>query len=133
VVYSAAGDRRDCDMIRQGELLGDAFDRVILYEDHYARGRADGEIISLFRRGLTAATRTMEIQEFRGNLKAIESALRTAQPGELVVVQADVIDETLDYIGRYLACNDASREIDLRQALEASTNGAVFYAAQVTD
>ena len=39
-VYSAAGDRRDCDMVRQGELLGDAFDNVILYEDHYLRGRA---------------------------------------------------------------------------------------------
>ena len=39
VVYSAAGDRRDCDMVRQGELLGHAFDRVILYEDHYLRGR----------------------------------------------------------------------------------------------
>jgi len=133
VVYSAAGDRRDCDMIRQGELLGDAFDRVILYEDHYPRGRADGEIMGLFRRGLAGATRAREIQEFRGNLKAIESALRTARPGELVVVQADVIDETLDYIRRYLACNDASREIDLRQALEASTNAAVIYASQITD
>ena len=26
-VYTCAGDRRDCDMIRQGELLGAAFDR----------------------------------------------------------------------------------------------------------
>ena len=26
-VYSAAGDRRDSDMIRQGEMLGDAFDQ----------------------------------------------------------------------------------------------------------
>ena len=45
-VYSTAGDRRDCDMIRQGQLLGEAFDHVILYEDHYNRGRADGEIIA---------------------------------------------------------------------------------------
>ncbi|HEV3025909.1 MAG TPA: Mur ligase family protein, partial [Pirellulales bacterium] len=28
IVYSAAGDRRDCDMVRQGKLLGDGFDRV---------------------------------------------------------------------------------------------------------
>ena len=33
---------------------------------------------------------------------------------------ANVIDETLEYIKRYLACNDASREIDLQQALEAT-------------
>ena len=51
-VYSTAGDRRDCDMIRQGELLGNAFDQVVLYEDHYLRGRAEGEIIRLFRGGV---------------------------------------------------------------------------------
>src|SRR6185295_15374334 len=113
--------------------LGEAFDRVILYEDHYPRGRADGEIMGLFRKGLASAPRAREVQEFHGNLKAIESALRTARPGELLVVQADVIDETLDYIRRYLACNDASREINLRQAIEASSNAAVVYASQITD
>jgi cyanophycin synthetase len=39
-VYTTAGDRRDCDMVRQGELLGAAFDRVILYEDPKARSSA---------------------------------------------------------------------------------------------
>ena len=39
-VYTMAGDRRDVDIVRQGELLGAAFDRVVLYEDHYLRGRA---------------------------------------------------------------------------------------------
>ena len=63
VVYSTAGDRRDCDMIRQGELLGAAFDRVILYEDHYLRGRPEGEIISLFRQGVEKGGRTKEILE----------------------------------------------------------------------
>lgn len=47
IVYSAAGDRRDCDMVRQGEILGAAFNRVILYEDHYLRGRPAGEIMEL--------------------------------------------------------------------------------------
>ena len=66
VVYSAAGDRRDCDMIRQGELLGDAFDRVILYEDHYLRGRAEGEIMDLFRQGLAAGERVADIAAVQG-------------------------------------------------------------------
>ena len=98
VVYSAAGDRRDCDMIRQGEMLGDAFDRVILYEDHYLRGRADGEIMNLFRQGLANGQRVADVQEFRGNIRAIETALRHARPGELLVVQADKIDETMEFL-----------------------------------
>ena len=59
-VYTCAGDRRDCDMIRQGELLGQAFDRVILYEDHYVRGRKPGEIMGLLTQGLAGATRRLK-------------------------------------------------------------------------
>ena len=102
-VYSTAGDRRDCDMIRQGELLGAAFDRVILYEDHYLRGRAQGEIIGLFRKGVESATRTKEIIEITGATKAAEAALNMVQPGELLLLQADKIDETMDWIKHYIS------------------------------
>ena len=50
-VYSAPGDRRDDDLTRQAEMLGDTFDCVLLYEDRYTRGRQPGEIIGLFREG----------------------------------------------------------------------------------
>ncbi|MBL8480630.1 MAG: cyanophycin synthetase, partial [Rhodocyclaceae bacterium] len=46
VVISGAGDRRDEDIRRQTELLGDAFDEVILYQDQCQRGRADGEVVA---------------------------------------------------------------------------------------
>jgi cyanophycin synthetase len=101
-VYSTAGDRRDCDIVRQGELLGAAFDRVILYEDHYRRGRDQGEIIGLFRQGLQSASRTKEVIEIEGATKACELALSAAQPGELVLMQADAIDETMQWLRGYL-------------------------------
>jgi cyanophycin synthetase len=102
-VYSTAGDRRDIDIIRQGELLGAAFDRVILFEDHYLRGRAPGEIVGLFRKGLESASRTKEVIEVAGATGAAEAALRTAVPGELVLIQADTIDETVQWLRDYLA------------------------------
>ena len=102
-VYSTAGDRRDCDIVRQGELLGAAFDRVVLYEDHYRRGRAPGEIIGLFRQGLASATRAKEIVEVIGATKAAETALASAQRGELVLLQADAVDETVQWLRQYLA------------------------------
>jgi cyanophycin synthetase len=134
VVYSAAGDRRDCDMVRQGQLLGDAFDHVILYEDHYLRGRAEGEIMGLFRQGLAARQRVADIQQFKGNIRAIESALRHVRPGELLVVQADMIDETMTFLDKYLAATGAGHEIDLSEAIEVpSPDAAVYYASQVVD
>lgn len=131
VVYSAAGDRRDCDMIEQGELLGQAFDRVILYEDHYRRGRAEGEIISLFRRGLGTSTRVKEIVEIQGAVQAVEAALRTSQPGELLVLQADEIEETVEFVKRYLGQQASGREIQLADALTPASPAAPIEPAAV--
>ncbi len=129
IVYSAAGDRRDGDMVRQGELLGEAFDRVILYEDHYLRGREPGEIMRLFRQGLDAAKRVGEIEQFTGNVKAIESALRQVRPGELVVLQADKVDEIMGFLQRLLSVHGNGHEIDLAEALDAAMPEASLYFA----
>jgi cyanophycin synthetase len=124
IVYSAAGDRRDCDLVQQGELLGAAFDRVFLYEDHYLRGRPAGEIMRLFRQGLMTGSRVKEIQDFQGNICAIESALGHVRPGELFVLQADKIDETMDFLARLLIAQAGGQEIDIEQALEVPVNAA---------
>ena len=117
VVYSAAGDRRDCDLIRQGELLGDAFDRVILYEEeHCIRGRKEGEIPRLMRQGLAGRQRVREIDEVKGAVKAAELAIEAVRPGELLLVQVDLVDETLDLLRRYLRSGVMAREIDLSEA-----------------
>ncbi len=143
-VYTAAGDRRDVDMIRQGELLGDAFDRVILYEDHYVRGRQTGEIMTLLRQGMAGRERTSDVQEILGAVKAVEAALRGVRPGELLLVQADEVDETVNFIKNYLATSEACREIDMIQAMEVPKTlevpatpvpsaGATVYASPVVD
>jgi cyanophycin synthetase len=98
-VYSVAGDRRDC------ELLGGAFDRVILYEDHYLRGRPQGEIVGLLRSGLAGARRTKEMQAFTVWTEAVDAALRVVQPGELLLIQADVVDQAVNYLKSFLAAN----------------------------
>jgi UDP-N-acetylmuramyl tripeptide synthase len=117
-VYSAAGDRRDADLVRQGELLGDAFDRVILYEEENCmRGRAYGEINSLFRKGLAGRRRIKHIEEVRGAIASMEHALATARPGELVLVQVDLVDETMELMHRYLEAGGSCRQIDLREVL----------------
>jgi cyanophycin synthetase len=132
-VYSSAGDRRDCDMIRQGQILGDAFDSVILYEDHYTRGRGEGEIMRLIRQGLVTGKRVREIEEIRGSLKAVEHALTTAQPGEVLLVQADEIDETVEFMRRYVAANPAVREVKLAASQTTFTAELVLPPADERD
>lgn len=102
-IYSTAGDRRDCDIVLQGKMLGEAFDSVILYEDNYTRGRKKGEIMSLFRQGLKGSCRVKEIQEIFGSLKAIDIAMSNLASGSLLLIQADEVDETVEYMRKFFA------------------------------
>jgi cyanophycin synthetase len=115
-VYTVAGDRRDEDMIAQGRILAGHFDEVFLYEDHYMRGRADGEIIALLKRGIGRGGRARTIVELRGSLCAVEAALRASRPGDLVMIQADLIDETIDYLRRFLEAHPEGQAIDWDRA-----------------
>jgi cyanophycin synthetase len=100
-IYSTAGDRRDCDIITQGRMLGEAFDTVILYEDHYRRGREQGEIMGLFREGLQGTRRVKEVLEIHGSLNAIDRAMNNLDSDSLLLIQADEIDETVDYMRKF--------------------------------
>jgi cyanophycin synthetase len=99
VVTISSNDRRDIDLRRQTEILGDAFDTVILYEDQCQRGRNDGEVIKLLREGLTHAKRTTAVEEIRGEFLAIDTALAGLAEGDLCLILIDQVEEALAYIG----------------------------------
>ena len=99
-VYSAAGDRRDDDMIDQGRLLGAEFDRVIVYEDAYIRGRQPGDITRLIGQGIAAtATPRATAAEAGGTwASSVQLVLESARPGDLVLIQADVAEEAMPWL-----------------------------------
>ena len=99
-VYSAAGDRRDEDMLEQGRLLGSEFDRVVVYEDAYIRGRQPGDITRLIGQGVAAAAPPRATAaESGGNWsQSVQLVLESARPGDLVLVQADVAEEAMPWL-----------------------------------
>ncbi len=103
VVISGAGDRRDQDIRQQTEILGNAFDQVILYQDQCQRGRADGEVVALLRSGLANAKRTTDIQEINGEFIAIDTALSTLGEGDLCLILIDQVEEALAHIAKRIA------------------------------
>ncbi len=98
IVYTAAGDRRDADIIEQAQIIGTHFDEIYLYEDKCTRGRADGEVIRLMRLGLKDTLRAKRIYETRGEQVAIEGALENLERGDLLLCQVDQVDEALEWI-----------------------------------
>jgi len=99
-VYSAAGDRRDEDLLAQGRLLGEMFDRVVIYEDAYIRGRQPGEITRLLTQGVgEAATVRATSVEFGGTwCETAAKVLESLVEGDVVLLQADSVEQTMPWL-----------------------------------
>ncbi len=98
VVISGPGDRRDEDIRQITQILGDAFDEVVMYEDQCQRGRSNGEVMALLREGLAGAKKTTQRSEIYGEFLAIDTALAHLQPGELCLVLVDQVPEAMAHI-----------------------------------
>ena len=99
-VYSAAGDRRDEDLLAQGRLLGATFDRVVIYEDAYIRGRQPGDITRIISTGIreVADERKTVIEAGGTWAQAAAFVLDAAQTGDLVLLQPDTVEQTIPWL-----------------------------------
>jgi cyanophycin synthetase len=108
MVISAAGDRRDEDIIEQAVIVGQYFDEVILYQDAAQRGRADGEVLALLRQGLANASRARSIEEIRGEFSAIDRALSKLEPGDVCLILIDQVEEAMAHLAQRIAGQQAT-------------------------
>ena len=76
---------------------------MLLYQDQCQRGRADGEVLALLRKGLDGATRTSHVEEINGEFVAIDRALERLQAGDLCLILIDQVDEALAHIAKRIA------------------------------
>ena len=100
-VYSAAGDRRDDDLLAQGRLLAATFDRVVIYEDAYIRGREPGEITKLITQGIREGMRADKpVRIDVGGDWATSAALvlDAVDKGDLVLLQPDTIEQAMPWL-----------------------------------
>lgn len=100
-VYSAAGDRRDEDLVTQGRLLAAAFDRIVIYEDAYIRGRQPGEITRLITGGIhegTPAGKAVRVEAGGDWATSAAAVLDAVGKGDLVLLQADTIEQTIAWL-----------------------------------
>ena len=95
VVYSAEEDRRDQDIERQGAVLGQAFDRVVLCEIDDTECRPRGDVMKLLKAGMNGKDRVSEILEISDWSQAVDVAWSRLGRGELLVIQSSTIPRTV--------------------------------------
>jgi cyanophycin synthetase len=95
VVLAAPGDRRDEDIADIGRIAAGHFDRYILRRDDQLRGRQPDEVPHLLRDALLSARVPAEqILVIPDEQMATDTALREAQPGDLLLIFGDAITRT---------------------------------------
>jgi cyanophycin synthetase len=124
-VYSVAGDRRDADLLAQGRMLGETFDRVVIYEDAYIRGRQPGEIAQLLMEGVgQAATLRASSVEFGGTWsEAAAKVLDALAGGDVVLLQADSIEQSMPWLREHYGAR--IRETSVHGAVSGPTEPVV--------
>jgi len=106
-IYSAEEDRRDLDIIEQGQQLGQAFDRVLLCEIESGRDRPTGQVTKLLRSGVERGSRTRAITEILDWNQAVDAAWRELQPGELLLIQSTTVPKTVKKLQSLLGLEPA--------------------------
>ena len=109
-VLSAPGDRRDEDIEAMAVATIGTFDRYICRRDDVLRGREPDEVPELLARALVAGGVPEDaIERISDEQEAVDAALRSAGPGDLVVLFADALQRTWDQIAAFEPTSQARR------------------------
>lgn len=107
-MFGAGLQRRDEDLVAQGTVIGQTFDRVLLCEDASVK-RADAgfdrQAHALLKQGLQAGGRVSEVVVEGGKRRdAVETALSQLTAGDLLVLQCDecAIEGTVEQVHQWM-------------------------------
>lgn len=102
IVYGGC-DRRDDDVIRQGEVLAGCFDRVLLYRDEAGRERQAGELSALVCKGIANAPEQPVVVEYTDEIAAMQAGLDELHPGDVLVLAPDSLDKAIEMVRARIA------------------------------
>jgi cyanophycin synthetase len=98
-VIDAAGDRSDEEIMKLGAVAAETYDEIIFYEGIDRRGRTEGEITSLLKKGAAANNFPEEkIQISLNPYEAWLSGLKKGKENTIVVILSAVPSETYQEI-----------------------------------
>ncbi|RZK57409.1 MAG: cyanophycin synthetase [Pedobacter sp.] len=101
-IISGTGDRRDEDIIETAKIAAEMFDRIIICQEKYLRGRKQQELIDLLTKGIKEVKPDMEIEVNNSGEATLKNIINTAKPGSFVTILSDTIDNAIHRVTHYL-------------------------------
>lgn len=101
-VISGTGDRRDEDIIETARIAAQMFDRVIICQEKYLRGRKQQELIDLLLIGLKDVNPNIAIEINNNGDDCIKNLVKNAKSGSFITILSDTIDNAIQKATYYL-------------------------------
>ena len=100
-VISGTGDRRDEDIIETARISAQMFDRIVICQEKYLRGRTQQELIDLLLQGIREVKPDMKVSINNSGDDALRYLVTTAQPGAFITILSNTIDDAIIKVAEY--------------------------------
>ena len=100
-VISGTGDRRDEDIIETAKISAEMFDKIIICQEKYLRGRTQQELIDLLLQGIRAVKPDMKVIINNSGDDCLRYLVTTAQPGTFITILSNTIDDAITKVAEY--------------------------------
>lgn len=101
-IITAAGDRRDEDIVEFGEVAGNIFDGIIIRHDKNLRGRKDEELTNLLLQGIRNVAPDKPVKIIQDEMEALAYAIENATHGCHITLCSDEIAKAVELAKTYL-------------------------------
>jgi cyanophycin synthetase len=101
-VISATGDRRDSDIRETAKIAAQMFNKIIICQEKYLRGRNQQELIDLQIGAIREVNPDMDIIINNSGDDCLKYIIATARSGSFITILSDTIDEAIIKVSDYL-------------------------------
>jgi cyanophycin synthetase len=101
-VISGTGDRRDEDIKETARIAAQMFDKIIICQEKYLRGRNQQELIDLLLAGIHEIKPDMEVTINNNGEDCLRYIIATAKSGSFITILSDTIDNAIHKVTEYL-------------------------------
>ena len=100
-IIGMPGDRLNRNYNEVGEMCSRVFSRIYIKEDNDLRGRKPGEVADIFYKSLIkCGVKEESIEIVYSELRALETAIMNAQPGDLIIMFYEEFEPAVELIER---------------------------------
>jgi cyanophycin synthetase len=101
-VISATGDRREEDIKETARIAAQMFDKIIICQEKYLRGRNQQDLIDILLAGIYEIKPDIEVMINNDGNKTLQYLIATAKSGAFYTILSDTIDSAIIKVNEYL-------------------------------